>query len=163
MTIAEESTAFTGVSRPVYLNGLGFTMKWNMGWMHDMLHYFEHDPIYRKYHQNEHHLQHGLCVHRKFRAADFARRSRLRQARRCFDKMPGDEWQRFANVRAFLSYMYGHPGKKLLFMGCEFGQTAEWNSEGQVEWWLLQFPVHQKLKTFCAALNQLYRSEPAHV
>jgi 1,4-alpha-glucan branching enzyme len=75
--------------------------------------------------------------------------------------MPGDEWQRFANVRAFLSYMYGHPGKKLLFMGCEFGQTAEWNSEGQIEWWLLEFAPHQKLQTFCGALNRLYQSQPA--
>jgi 1,4-alpha-glucan branching enzyme len=81
--------------------------------------------------------------------------------RALLDKMPGDEWQRFANARAFFSYMWGHPGKKLVFMGCEFGQTAEWNSEGQIEWWLLEFAPHQKLKAFCAALNRLYRSEPA--
>ncbi len=160
VTIAEESTAFSGVSRPVYLNGLGFTMKWNMGWMHDMLHYFEHDPIYRRYHQNEITFSMVYAFSENF-VLPISHDEVVYGKRALLDKMPGDEWQRFANVRAFLSYMYGHPGKKLLFMGCEFGQTAEWNSEGQIEWWLLQFPVHQKLKTFCAAVNQLYRSQPA--
>ena len=160
VTIAEESTAFSGVSRPVYLNGLGFTMKWNMGWMHDMLHYFEHDPIYRRYHQNEITFSMVYAFSENF-VLPISHDEVVYGKRALLDKMPGDEWQRFANVRAFLSYMYGHPGKKLLFMGCEFGQTAEWNSEGQVEWWLLQFPVHQKLQAFCAAINQLYRSQPA--
>ncbi len=160
VTIAEESTAFSGVSRPVYLNGLGFTMKWNMGWMHDMLHYFEHDPIYRRYHQNEITFSMVYAFTENF-VLPISHDEVVYGKRALLDKMPGDEWQRFANVRAFLSYMYGHPGKKLLFMGCEFGQTAEWNSEAQLEWWLLQFPVHQKLKTFCAAINRLYRSQPA--
>jgi 1,4-alpha-glucan branching enzyme len=160
VTIAEESTAFTGVSRPVYLNGLGFTMKWNMGWMHDMLHYFEHDPIYRRYHQNEITFSMVYAFTENF-VLPISHDEVVYGKRALLDKMPGNEWQRFANVRAFLSYMYGHPGKKLLFMGCEFGQTAEWNSEGQIEWWLLEFPIHQKLKTFCAAINQLYRSQPA--
>jgi 1,4-alpha-glucan branching enzyme len=160
VTIAEESTAFTGVSRPVYLNGLGFTMKWNMGWMHDMLHYFELDPIYRKYHQNEITFSMVYAFTENF-VLPISHDEVVYGKRALLDKMPGDEWQRFANVRAFLSYMYGHPGKKLLFMGSEFGQTAEWNSEGQIEWWLLEFMPHQKLKAFCAALNQIYRSQPA--
>ncbi len=160
VTIAEESTAFTGVSRPVYLNGLGFTMKWNMGWMHDMLHYFEHDPIYRRYHQNEITFSMVYAFTENF-VLPISHDEVVYGKRALLDKMPGDEWQRFANVRAFLSYMYGHPGKKLLFMGCEVGQTAEWNSESQIEWWLLDFPIHQKLKAFCAAINELYRSQPA--
>ena len=160
VTIAEESTAFAGVSRPVYLNGLGFTMKWNMGWMHDMLHYFELNPVYRRYHQNEITFSMVYAFTENF-VLPISHDEVVYGKRALLDKMPGDEWQRFANVRAFLSYMYGHPGKKLLFMGCEFGQTAEWNSEGQIEWWLLEFAPHQKLKTFCAALNQVYRSQPA--
>ena len=160
ITVAEESTAFSGVSRPVYLNGLGFTMKWNMGWMHDMLHYFERDPIYRRYHQNDITFSMVYAFTENF-VLPISHDEVVYGKRALLDKMPGDEWQRFANTRAFLSYMYGHPGKKLLFMGSEFGQTSEWNSEGQLEWWLLQFEVHKKLRAFCAAINQLYRSEPA--
>jgi 1,4-alpha-glucan branching enzyme len=159
-TVAEESTAWPGVSRPTYLSGLGFTLKWNMGWMHDMLEYFSTDPLYRKYHQNnitfsmlyafsENFLlpvSHDEVVHGKLALVS---------------KMPGDEWRRFANTRAFLAYMFGHPGKKLLFMGCEFGQTSEWNHDQQLEWWLLQFPVHHKLQTMVAELNAFYRREPA--
>ena len=160
ITVAEESTAFTGVSRPVYLNGLGFTMKWNMGWMHDMLHYFERDPIHRRYHQNAITFSMVYAFTENF-VLPISHDEVVYGKRALLDKMPGDEWQRFANVRAFLGFMWGHPGKKLVFMGVEFGQTAEWNSEGQLEWWLLQFPVHQKLKTYCRALNELYRNEPA--
>ncbi|MBV9612962.1 MAG: 1,4-alpha-glucan branching protein GlgB, partial [Acidobacteriaceae bacterium] len=160
ITLAEESTAFPGVSRPVYLNGLGFTMKWNMGWMHDMLEYFGRDPIFRKYHQNDITFSMIYAFTENF-VLPISHDELVYGKRALLGKMPGDEWQRFANARAFLSYMYGHPGKKLLFMGSEFGQTAEWNSENQIEWWLLQFPVHQRLQTFCAALNDLYRKEPA--
>ncbi|MBV8550360.1 MAG: 1,4-alpha-glucan branching protein GlgB [Acidobacteriaceae bacterium] len=160
ITAAEESTAFTGVSRPVYLNGLGFTFKWNMGWMHDMLHYFERAPIFRKYHQNDITFSMIYAFTENF-ILPISHDEVVYGKRALLDKMPGDEWQRFANARAFLSYMYGHPGKKLLFMGSEFGQTAEWNSEGEVEWWLLDFEVHRKLQTFCAALNTLYKAEPA--
>ncbi len=160
ITVAEESTAFPGVSRPIYLNGLGFTMKWNMGWMHDMLHYFERDPIYRKYHQNDITFSMVYAFTENF-VLPISHDEVVYGKRALLNKMPGDEWQRFANARAFLSYMYGHPGKKLLFMGSEIGQTAEWNSEGQVEWWLLEFEIHRKFQRFCAALNGLYRSEPA--
>ncbi|MFL6416536.1 MAG: 1,4-alpha-glucan branching protein GlgB [Bryobacteraceae bacterium] len=160
MTIAEESTAFTGVSRPVYLNGLGFTMKWNMGWMHDMLHYFERDPVYRKYHQNDITFSMVYAFTENF-VLPISHDEVVYGKQALVSKMPGDEWQRFANTRAFLGYMYGHPGKKLLFMGAEFGQTQEWNSEAQLEWWLLDHAIHRQLKDYCAALNALYRSEPS--
>jgi 1,4-alpha-glucan branching enzyme len=160
ISLAEESTAFTGVSRPVYLNGLGFTMKWNMGWMHDMLHYFERDPIHRKYHQNDITFSMVYAFTENF-VLPISHDEVVYGKRALLDKMPGDEWQRFANARAFLSYMYTHPGKKLLFMGCEIGQTAEWNSETDVQWWLLQFDIHRKLQTFCTALNEVYKSQPA--
>jgi 1,4-alpha-glucan branching enzyme len=159
-TVAEESTAFPGVSRPVYLNGLGFTMKWNMGWMHDMLLYFERDPIFRKYHQNDITFSMLYAFTENF-VLPISHDEVVYGKRALLSKMPGDEWQRFANVRAFLSYMYGHPGKKLLFMGCEIGQTSEWNYESQVEWWLLDYEIHRKLQRFCRELNRLYRSEPA--
>jgi 1,4-alpha-glucan branching enzyme len=160
MTIAEESTSFTGVSRPVYLNGLGFTMKWNMGWMHDMLAYFERDPIYRRFHQNDITFSMIYAFTENF-VLPISHDEVVYGKRALLDKMPGDEWQRFANARAFLSYMWGHPGKKLLFVGSEIGQTTEWNSEGQVEWWLLEHEIHRRFQTFNAALNGLYRSEPA--
>lgn len=160
MTIAEESTAFTGVSRPVYLNGLGFTMKWNMGWMHDMLAYFAQDPIFRKYHQNDITFSMVYAFTENF-VLPVSHDEVVYGKRALLDKMPGDEWQRFANARAFLSYMYGHPGKKLLFMGSEIGQTSEWNHEAQVEWWLLDHEIHRRFQAFCAALNALYQSEPA--
>jgi 1,4-alpha-glucan branching enzyme len=160
ITIAEESTAFTGVSRPVYLNGLGFTMKWNMGWMHDMLEYFSKDPIYRKYHQNDITFSMIYAFTENF-VLPISHDEVVYGKRALLDKMPGDEWQRFANARAFLSYMYSHPGKKLLFMGSEIGQTAEWNSETDVQWWLLQFDIHRQFQQFCAALNEVYKSQPA--
>jgi 1,4-alpha-glucan branching enzyme len=160
MTIAEESTAFPGVSRPVYLNGLGFTMKWNMGWMHDMLDYFTKDPVYRKYHQHAITFSMIYAFTENF-VLPISHDEVVYGKRALLDKMPGDEWQRFANVRAFLSYMYGHPGKKLLFMGSEFGETSEWNSEAQLDWWLLDYEVHRRLQRFCLALNEMYKSEPA--
>ncbi len=160
VTIAEESTSWPGVSRPVYTGGLGFTMKWNMGWMHDMFNYFSQDALFRKYHQQlvtfsmlyaftENFMlpvSHDEVVHGKGSLVG---------------KMPGDEWQRFANTRAFLTYMFAHPGKKLMFMGVEFGQVSEWNHDGPLPWWVLQFPVHSKLQTLVKELNWLYRREPA--
>ena len=160
ITIAEESTSFGAVTKPVYLGGLGFTMKWNMGWMHDMFNYFKLEPVFRRFNQNnitfsllyaftENFLlpiSHDEVVHGKASLVG---------------KMPGDEWQRFANVRAFLAYMYGHPGKKLLFMGQEIGQYEEWNWETQIRWELLDYDFHRKLQTLIAELNRLYKSEPA--
>ncbi len=160
ITAAEESTSFSGVSRPVYLNGLGFTFKWNMGWMHDMLNYFSRDPLYRRFHQNDITFSMIYAFTENF-ILPISHDEVVYGKRALLDKMPGDEWQRFANTRAFLSYMWGHPGKKLVFMGCEIGQTAEWNSEGQVEWWLLEHEIHRRFQTFCAALNGLYGGEPA--
>ncbi|MBV9085264.1 MAG: 1,4-alpha-glucan branching protein GlgB, partial [Acidobacteriaceae bacterium] len=160
VTVAEESTAFPGVSRPTYLNGLGFTMKWNMGWMHDMLHYFAKDPVYRRYHQNAITFSMVYAFTENF-VLPISHDEVVYGKRSLLDKMPGDEWQRFANARAFLTYMYGHPGKKLLFMGTEIGQTSEWNCEGDVQWWLLDHEVHRKFQRFCSALNELYKSEPA--
>jgi 1,4-alpha-glucan branching enzyme len=161
VTIAEESTAWPMVSRPPWLGGLGFTLKWNMGWMHDTLGYFKRDPVYRKYHQNDltfamlyHHnenfvlpLSHDEVVHGK---------GSLR------GRMPGDEWQVFANLRALLGYQWLFPGKKLLFMGCEFGQTAEWNANAELDWWLLkEGPYHLGTQRWVADLNRVYREEPA--
>ncbi len=160
MTFAEESTSFPGVSRPVYLNGLGFTMKWNMGWMHDMLRYFESDPLYRKYHQGDITFSMVYAFSENF-VLPISHDEVVYGKHSLIGKMPGDEWQRFANTRAFLGFMYGHPGKKLLFMGSEIGQTTEWNSEAQVEWWLLDHAVHRQLQTYCTEINNLYRREPS--
>jgi 1,4-alpha-glucan branching enzyme len=156
VTIAEESTAFPGVSRPVHLGGLGFTMKWNMGWMHDMLAYFSKDPVYRKFHQNNitfsllYAFQENFVLPISHDEVVHGKGSLIR-------KMPGDEWQRFANVRAFLAYMYCHPGKKLLFMGSEIGQYEEWDYNSSIPWELLNYDYHRKLQTLAGELNRVYR------
>ena len=161
VTIAEESTAWPLVTRPPYLGGLGFSFKWNMGWMHDTLRYFSRDALFRRYHQNDltfamlyHHtenyilpLSHDEVVHGK---------------RSLMGKMPGDDWQKFANLRALLGYQWLFPGKHLLFMGGEFGQGQEWSENRALDWWLLeQGPLPAGAQRFLADLNQLYRSHPA--
>jgi 1,4-alpha-glucan branching enzyme len=160
MTIAEESTAWPGVSRPTFLGGLGFGFKWNMGWMHDFLVYMSREPVHRKFHQGditfsllyafqEHFilvLSHDEIVHGKGSLVN---------------KMPGDAWQKFANLRMFYAWMYSYPGKKLLFMGGEFGQWQEWNHDRSLDWHLLQFPMHAGLRRLVQHLNYLYRKEPA--
>ncbi|HKA00984.1 MAG TPA: 1,4-alpha-glucan branching protein GlgB, partial [Candidatus Solibacter sp.] len=159
-TVAEESTAFGGVSKPVYLNGLGFTMKWNMGWMHDMLDYFSHDAVYRKYVQN--HITFSLlyAFHENF-VLPISHDEVVHGKGSLLNKMPGDEWRQFANARAFLAYMWTHPGKKLLFMGQDIGQRSEWNSDSGVEWYLLEFDYHRQLQTLARELNRVYRANPA--
>jgi len=160
LSIAEESTSWPMVSWPTYVGGLGFNLKWNMGWMHDMLDYFHMDPWFRQFHQNNitfsmwyNHsenfmlaLSHDEVVHGKSNM---------------LGKMPGDDWQKFANVRALFTYMFAHPGKKTLFMGMEFAQWREWNVWGDLEWRLMQFVAHQGIKKFFTDLNHLYRSETA--
>ncbi len=161
ITVAEESTAWPLVTRPPYLGGLGFNFKWNMGWMHDTLGYFSRDAVYRKYHQNDltfamlyhHHenfilpISHDEIVHGKGSL---------------LGKMPGDEWQRFANARALLAYQWLFPGKQLLMMGCEFAQSSEWNANAGLDWWLLdQGPYHRGVQRLVRDLNQLYLNEPA--
>jgi len=160
VTIAEESTSFSGVSRPVYLNGLGFTMKWNMGWMHDMFLYFSQDPVYRRYYHNNITFSLLYAFSENF-VLPISHDEVVYGKRSLISKMPGDVWQKFANVRAFMTYMYGHPGKKLLFMGAEIGQWDEWNHDHGIPWELVQFDFHRKLQNFVAELNRLYRSHPA--
>jgi 1,4-alpha-glucan branching enzyme len=159
-TVAEESTAFPGVSKPVYLNGLGFTMKWNMGWMHDMLDYFSNDPVYRKFHHNNITVSLLYAFTENF-VLPVSHDEVVHGKGSLINKMPGDEWRQFANVRAFLAYMWGHPGKKLLFMGQEIGQREEWNSATGIRWDLLEFDCHRKLQTLARELNRFYRANPA--
>jgi 1,4-alpha-glucan branching enzyme len=159
LTVAEESTAFPGVSKPVYLNGLGFTMKWNMGWMHDMLDYFSHDPVYRKYHHNRITFSLLYAFHENF-VLPVSHDEVVHGKKSLRSKMPGDEWRQFANVRAFLAFMWAHPGKKLLFMGQEIGQVEEWSEAAGVRWDLLEFDYHRKLQMLVRELNHLYRASP---
>jgi 1,4-alpha-glucan branching enzyme len=160
MMLAEESTSWAGVSRPTYTGGLGFTFKWNMGWMHDVLEYFSHDPIHRMYHHNQ--LTFGLlyAFNENF-VLPLSHDEVVHGKQSLIDKMPGDEWQQFANLRALYGFMYGHPGKKMLFMGGEFGQRREWNHDSSLDWHLLQYAPHAGLQRLVRDLNRMYREERA--
>ena len=160
LTIAEESTSWPMVTRPTYTGGLGFDLKWNMGWMHDMLSYMQKDSIHRRYHQSEITFSLVYAFSENF-VLPFSHDEVVHLKHSMLDKMPGDLWRKFANLRALYGYMTGHPGKKLLFMGDEFGQWAEWNEAKSLDWHLLASPLHQQLQKFVATLNQLYLHEPA--
>jgi 1,4-alpha-glucan branching enzyme len=162
MTIAEESTAWPGVSRPTYLGGLGFGQKWMMGWMHDTLQYFKKDPIHRKYHQNEITFSIMYAFTENF-MLPLSHDEVVHGKGSLLGRMPGDEWQRFANLRALYAYMFTHPGTKLIFMGGEFGQSSEWSHDRTLDWHLLQYPVHRGVQTLISDLNALYKKEPALV
>ena len=160
ITIAEESTAWPLVTRPPYLGGLGFTFKWNMGWMHDTLGYFGHEPIHRKYHQND--LTFAMLYHfNENFVLPLSHDEVVHGKRSLVGRMPGDEWQKFANLRALYAYQWMFPGKKLMFMGGEIAQSKEWNENGQLDWWLLEAGhYHQGVQQFVADLNRLYRGSP---
>jgi 1,4-alpha-glucan branching enzyme len=158
--IAEESTAFPGVSAPTSEGGLGFGLKWNMGWMHDSLGYIEEDPMYRSYHHNEITFSMVYAYTEKF-LLPISHDEVVHGKGSLLSKMPGDQWQKLANVRAYLSFMWAHPGKQLLFMGSEFGQPSEWSEERGLDWWILDQPAHQGLLRLVGQLNRVYRDEPA--
>lgn len=160
ITIAEESTAWSGVSRPVYTGGLGFGQKWMMGWMHDTLNFFKNDPIHRKYHHNMITFSIVYAFSENF-MLPLSHDEVVHGKGSLLNRMPGDEWQRFANLRTLFGYMFTHPGTRLLFMGGEFGQTTEWNIEKGVEWWLLQFDYHKGVQAWIKKLNHYYRNTPA--
>ena len=159
-TIAEESTSWPMVSRPNYVGGLGFGLKWDMGWMHDTLEYMSQDPIYRRYHHNRLTFRMIYAFHENF-VLPLSHDEVVYGKRSLIGKMPGDDWQKFANLRALFGYMYAQPGKKLLFMGGEFGQWREWVHDGSLDWDLLKYPLHAGLQRWVQDLNRLYRSEPA--
>ena len=159
-TIAEESTSFSKVSRPIYDGGLGFGMKWMMGWMHDSLEYFAKEPVYRKHHQNDLTFSLNYAFTENF-MLPLSHDEVVYGKKAIVDKMPGDEWQRFANLRLLYSFMYTHPGTKLLFQGGEFGQTSEWNFQTSLDWHLLQYDVHKGAQSLVKDLNKFYKKEKA--
>jgi 1,4-alpha-glucan branching enzyme len=160
LTIAEESTAWPKVSKPTYEGGLGFSMKWNMGWMHDSLEYFSKDPVYRKYHQGTLTFSMLYAFTENF-ILPISHDEVVHGKRSLLEKMPGDDWQKFANVRLFYGYMFGMPGKKLNFMGHDLGQRREWNCDDSLDWHLMREDWHARLNRYVADLNRLYRENPA--
>lgn len=158
--IAEESTAFPGVTSPTSAGGLGFGLKWNMGWMHDSLQYMAEDPLYRSHHHGELTFSMAYAFSENF-MLPISHDEVVHGKGSLLAKMPGDQWQKLANVRAYLAYQWSHPGKQLLFMGQEFGQPSEWSEERGLDWWILDQPVHRGLLSLVTQLNYLYRSEPA--
>jgi 1,4-alpha-glucan branching enzyme len=160
LTFAEESTAWPMVSRPTYLGGLGFDLKWNMGWMHDMLKYIENDPIYRRYHHGQLTFSLIYAFSENF-VLPFSHDEVVHLKKSMLSKMPGDLWQKFANLRALYAYMFAHPGKKLLFMGSEFGQWTEWNEKTGLDWPLLNFDTHKGVLACMRDLNHLHKAEAA--
>jgi 1,4-alpha-glucan branching enzyme len=160
LMIAEESTSWPQVSRPTYLGGLGFDLKWNMGWMNDTLKYFEHDPIHRKYHHDMLTFSMLYAFSENF-LLPFSHDEVVHGKQSMLNKMPGDEWQKHANLRALYTYQFTHPGKKLMFMGTEFGQGTEWNSAGLIDWYVLDYPLHRGIQQLIKDLCQLYRTTPA--
>ena len=160
MTIAEESTSFPKVSRPVFEGGLGFGFKWNMGWMHDSLHYISKDPSYRRYHHGEITFSMVYSFNESF-VLPISHDEVVHGKGSMLRKMPGDEWQQAANLRCYAGFMYGHPGKKLNFMGNEIGQSAEWNHDSSIDWHLLEYDKHQGIQALYRDLNKLYCNTPA--
>jgi 1,4-alpha-glucan branching enzyme len=159
-TVAEESTAWPGVSRPVHLGGLGFGFKWNMGWMHDTLSYLRHEPIFRQYHHHQMTFSLMYAYSENF-VLPLSHDEVVHGKGSLLGKMPGDEWQRFAQLRALLAFMWAHPGKQLLFMGGEFAQGSEWSEERGLDWWVLEFDGHAGVQRLVRDLNRLYRETPA--
>src|SRR6185503_12219860 len=159
-TFAEESTSWPGVSRPLYVGGLGFGYKWDMGWMHDSLAYLSLDPIHRRYHHERLTFRRMYAYSENF-CLPLSHDEVVHGKRSLLSKMPGDDWQRFANLRLLFAWQHAQPGKKLLFMGGEFGQRREWNHDGSLEWHLLDSPPHRGLQRLVGDLNRLYRGEPA--
>ena len=160
VTIAEESTSWPGVTRPVHLGGLGFGLKWNMGWMHDTLDYMSREPVYRQYHHSEMTFAMMYAYTEQF-VLPISHDEVVHGKGSLVNKMPGDRWQQFANVRAYLGYMWGHPGKKLLFMGSEFGQGSEWDESRSLDWWLLDHSEHLGVQKCVGDMNRAYSSTPA--
>ena len=160
LTIAEESTAWPMISRPTWMGGLGFSMKWNMGWMNDTLSYMEQDPIYRRYHHDKLTFSQLYSYSENF-VLPLSHDEVVHMKHSLLDKMPGDSWQKFANLRLLYAWQYAHPGKKLLFMGGEFGQWKEWSEAGSLDWGLLEFPNHRGVHSLLRDLNRLYRTDPA--